>query len=463
MRPLLLAVLVALVACAEPSIPQGIGVAPMTITTVTALPERDDGLVPRVVRLSITTEPTLDSLDAAYLVAGGADATEVAALAKNHLTTTLRARLVPITHWLERSLLVQPGQVLEGGRASLVLLPSKRAPLVLDLTIASDGPEIARPVWSTASTTTFCASSLPVELPDAMPLSRPTANVPVRRVPGVPCFDVLTTTQGQLLPPAFAGLALDPTPLPVETTAPSSAPCPAGSIAVDVLCVRVEDDRIVFYGDADARRVLLGRIAGRPLLERIAPGARLVVRGLASESTFSLDLVARDGGGDHRITRMLTTRRPRRHVVLNEMLVRPPSGASSQRFVELVNDGDTPVELAGLVLVDGTRRWKLPEGTLSPAGFALITPEGFVDGLGGEVAPPRGPLRITVERLTLSSGLTLVDTEGAVLSRFPPTTSTRTVARGRRTPDRPDDAPDAFGWDAAGRATPGRANSIGAP
>lgn len=461
MRTFLLPV-VGLVACTDPSIPENAGVSSTNLVAVDTWPHRDDGLVPRVSRLSIDTAPPLAELDAVYLVAGGADANDVAALAKNKLTSALRARIVPTTHWLEHALLVQPGQVLEPGRATLVVLPSKRAPLVVELTIAPEEPELARRIWTDEAQITFCASAVPSELPATATLARPTAIAAVHRLAGVPCFDVAAPARGQLLPPELAGLALDPLPLPPERATTASAPCPVGSIALDVLCVRVDDDRLIVHGDPDARRLLLGTVGGRAIVERLDPAARLSIRGFLPETNLPLDLVVRDGAAERRITRVLTTRARRRHVVLNEVLVRPPSGAASQRFVELVNDGGETVELAGLELVDGTRRFVLGAGTLEPNAFALITPEGYVDGFAGEAAPPRGPLRITVERLTLSAGLALVDGD-AVVSRFPPTTSTRTIARGRRTPDRPDDAPDAFGWDAAGRATPGRKNAIDQP
>lgn len=460
MRALLLPV-VGLVACTEPTIPENTGIPSIAVASVGTEPHRDDGRVPRVARLIVDTEPALVDVDAVFLVAGGADANDVAALAKNRATSALRARVVPTTHWFEHSLLVQPGQVLEPGRATLVIVPSKRSPVVVELQIAPDGPEIARRIWTSEEQITFCASALPSELPATVALARPTALASVNRLAGVPCFDVAAPAEGQLLPPELAGLALDPLPQPPERSTPASVPCPASAIALDVLCVRVDDDRLVLHGDPDAPRLVLGTIGSRSLVERLAPAARLVIRGFSPETNVSLDLVVRDGAGERRITRVLTTRARRRHVVLNEVLVRPPSGAPSQRFVELVNDADEAVDLAGLALVDGTRRFFL-EGTLAPNGFALITPEGYVDGLAGEAAPPRGPLRITVERLSLSAGLVLLDGD-EVLSRFPPTTSTRTVARGRRTPDRPDDAPDAFGWDGAGRATPGRKNSIGQP
>jgi hypothetical protein len=128
-----------------------------------------------------------------------------------------------------------------------------------------------------------------------------------------------------------------------------------------------------------------------------------------------------------------------------------------------VNDGDAPVELGGLVFTDGDIEWELPEGVLAPRAFALITSEKYIDGLAGDAAPPAGVMRIHVDSLRLTGALTIAEPTGRVLSQFPPTTSTKTLSRGRRTTDTPDDAPNAFGWDLRGNATPGRENAIAQP
>lgn len=478
MRPKLVLLAAAVVACTDPGIPPSPGVAPLSIASTALSPPRQDGRTAPVVRvtLAFSTAAPLDTgmLDRVVLVAGGADEADVAALAKNRVTAALRAREVPVVTWIARAaapgdadvLHVQPSRPLPAGRSTLVVLPQKRPPLTVALDVADDGPEIAKRLWASHDVVTFCASELPRELEPFLELAPDAKRARVRRLPGVPCFDAIAETPpiAALFPPVVAGgrLALDPSPVTSEPRTPRrpEPPCPAGSVAIDVLCVRVEDDRLVVYGGVDTPRLLLGTIAERPIVAPLSTGARFLVRGLAPSSPVRLDLSVRDASGERRVARTLTSRAARRHVVVNEILVRPPSGAASQRFIELVNDGDGEVDLAGLVVSDGDAEWELVDGTLPAGGFALITPDAWVDGLGGEIAPPRGPLRFFVEKLSLTSGVAIVEPDGTVLSRFPPTTSTRTVARGRRSPDRPDDAPDAFGWDAAGRATPGLPNVI---
>lgn len=476
MRPKLVLLATTVVACTDPGIPPSPGVAPLSITSTVPSPARPDGRTASVVRLALAFSARIDAatFGRVVLITGGADEADVAALTKNRVTAALRAREIPVVSWVTPAaaagdadvLHVQPSRPLPAGRATLVLLPQRRSAITLDLDVAADGPEIARRLWASHDVVTFCASALPLELEPFLELAPEGRRARLRRIPGVPCFDAIAegAPSAALFPPVIGEgrLALDPSPVTTEprTTPRPEPPCPAGSLAVDVLCMRVEDDRLVVHGGVDTARLLLGTIAERPIVAPLPVGARLVVRGLAPSSHVRVDLSVRDASGERRVARTLTSRAARRHVVVNEVLVRPPSGAASQRFVELVNDGDGEVDLAGLVLVDGDAEWELIDGTLPPGGFALITPDAFVDGLGGEAAPPRGPLRFFVDKLALSSGVAVVEPDGTVLSRFPPTTSTRTVARGRRSPDRPDDAPDAFGWDAAGRATPGLPNVI---
>jgi hypothetical protein len=184
-----------------------------------------------------------------------------------------------------------------------------------------------------------------------------------------------------------------------------------------------------------------------------------VVRGLAPSSLVDHALTVRCGR-ERAFSFRARTLPAHRHVVINEVLAHPPSGSSAQRFVELVNAGDRPASLVGLRLVDGETELPLPSLLLAPSAFVLITPSGFVDGLGGDAPIARATPRVTVDALKLGSGLTLLDDHDVVLSRFPGSTSTRTASRGRRTPDHPDDAPDAFGFDASGRATPGAKNAL---
>ena len=263
-------------------------------------------------------------------------------------------------------------------------------------------------------------------------------------------------------PPTIGTFALDPSPVSIDPrphVALPSATCRAGDAPFGPLCVRVDDDRLTMLGAASPT-LLLGTVAERPLFSALDAGDRLVVRGLPLRARVSLALTVRDEAGETSLRTAVTMAAPHRHVVVNEVLTHPPSGSPSQRFVELVNDGDRPASLSGLALLDGIRSIALPPKSLAPGAFLLITPASFVDGLGGDTTPAPDTPRITLDTLKLSGETAITDADGRVLSWFPSSTATRAVSRGRRTPDRPDDAPDAFGFDANGSATPGARNEI---
>lgn len=449
-----LALAVLLACCADPAVelPPAVPLAALAAVS----PEGD---VPSVVRFTITsTGPLIEPR--VVVVTGGASADDLAAYARNRLTAALRARELPTSAWSEGDRwLAQPTRALPAGRHTLVVLQERRAPLAHEF-VARATPFVER-VWTTERSVTHC-SSIP---PDgATTVTLAPAGVEARVVRRGGCFDVVgaQAITSLVLPPTLGAIALDPAPIGPPEPPPlrPEPPCPEGAYALGPLCVRVDDDRIVLVGGAETRRLVIGSFGPIAFGATLAIGARHVLRGFPPRTEVPVDLLVRDALGDHRVRQTLATRPPRRHVVINEILARPPSGASTQRFLELVNDGETAVDLAGLVLHDGDDAWELPDTVVPPAGYVLVTPSAYVDGLAGEPAPPKGVDRVLVDSLRLSGELTLAEPDGAVLSRFPPTTSTKQTARARRTPDTPDDAPEAFVF---APPTPGRANVVVTP
>lgn len=459
-----------------PALPQVASPPEVRVGAVAIEPPRDDGRVPAVVRirLSLSTTAPADVARAGrvLLVAGGADALEVEAYAKGRTTAALRAREIPLVAWGEpsgapSSIVVRPSRVLPRGRSTLIVLFDRGSPFAHDLDVSDDQP-IARRIWPPTKTTpdgplTYC-SPPPFAPSESEVVVDPSGSaVELRAHASHGCVDLAVPAGSTVVipPPALGSVLLDPEPIAVglEATA-TEPPCPEDAIDLGGLCARVDDDRVILHGGVKVPRAVLGFVAGRPLVAPLAPLSRVVARGLSPSTTISLELTVREPGRELRITRALRTKPRRRHVVVNEVLARAPSGSAAQRFVELVNDGDRGVDLQGLLLVDGTTEIELPNAWLEPGAFALLTPEGWVDGLAGDAAPPAGTLRLVVDALKLNGEIALLERDGAPISRFPASTSTRTISRGRRAPDRPDDAPDAFGWDADGRATPGLPNAI---
>ncbi len=475
-----------LLSCTDPApspIPPAV-TAGAELGSVSFEPQRDDGLVSPIVRLTIGLSSSIaaDALRGGrvVLIAGGATEEDAAAYAKNRTTSALRAKEIPLLSWGAptsgpTSIVVQPSRKLPAGKSTLLVLLERRAPWSLELAVAEDAGEIARRTFPIATTTrapraTYCASGLP-PLPES--IAHPTGSLRVVRhalpANGAACFDLIGEgVTGMLVPPpALGGLLVDPQPVAIDPAlaVPDDTPCPDGVYTLPGLCVRVEDDRLILLGDVASPRLALGTLfteqgGARSVIAPLEVGARVVVRGLSPWSDVTIDLLARDLGRDRRARRVVRTAPWRAHLVVNELLARPPSGSASQRFLELANDSAAPLSLGGLFVHDGDDEIELPDEIVPAGALVLLTPEKFVDGLAGEVPPPGGVLRLWVDSLRLTGEISVTDVGGRVLSRFPASTSTKMVARGRRTPEHPDDAADAFGWDRDGRATPGRANSI---
>ena len=482
-----LAVVALLCACADPqqSLPIGKGVPVQPdVAALAFTPERADGHVARSVRIAVHLGRPL-SPDAArpgrvVLIAGGASDGEIDRIAHGKATAALRDREVPMVTWggpsgsMIDTIWVQPSRPLPSGRATLIVLFDRRAPFVHDLDVADEGEPAVR-VWPIAFEAaidgepwTYCGSTRPPDgLPSAIVLAPSTATAHVRRRDDSPCVDVVADgalDAGSFLPPPSLGeWALDPAPIDV-TTGPTptldDAPCGAGDLSLGPICAQVDDDRVILVGNAASSTLVLGNFGDRRVVAPLQPFGRAVIRGLTPNTPLDVSIVVRDHAAEQRREAHGRTRAPHRHLVVNETLAHPPSTSPQQRFVELINAGDRPASLAGVHLVDGGRSIALPPKMLSPGELVLITPSGFSDGFGGDVPPTNGITRITVDALRLTSDVSLVDIEGATLSRFPGTTSTRTASHGRRSPDSPDDAPDAFGFDATGKATPGWANEV---
>lgn len=481
---LVLLVLVEL-ACTDPTVPSSTpGIAPPSAQiSLAAVPALDDrGRVSRSTRLVVSREAPF-AADATrvghvLIVEGGANGAEIAIVGKHKETAELRDREAPLVAWGEPEnaptvIFVQPSRPLAPGRATLILLVDRKPPITFELAVR-DEPDPAPRVWPLGDASagpdekwTWCRKEgWPDDLPTTIDLAPARIVARIERRSDAPCIDVTPQTTPKessiVAPPTIGSIAVDPAPITLASdsiTPPADASCRDSEIALGATCARIDDDRLVFVG-ASSPALLLGRIGDVPVFSAIAPSARFVVRGLAPSTSIDLSLAVRIGAIETPFALRATTTRSHRHVVINESLTHPISGAATQRFVELVNDGDRTVNLGGLRLRCGDASFDLPAHRVAPGAFALVVADGFVDALGGDAAPAPGVDRIVVDALPASGAITLTDETGSLLSSFPGSTSTRTASRGRRVPDSPDDAPDAFGFDANGKATPGATNEI---
>jgi hypothetical protein len=448
-------------------------------------PPPENGGIARVFRatLTLTTPLSADGLRAGrtFVVIGGVDAADLAALAKGRTSGAMAKRLVPHLVWgapidAPVEIGMQPLAPLDPGPFALVVLRDKGAPIVEQAIVGLDDTPIATRVYPPTGSRVapgtpwiYCLGPATPWDPQA-PLGAGTLapddrTLRARRLEDEPCVTI-EPERGAIgphaPPPSLEGFGLlDPGGVEVALDAPDDdeEECAAGEIALGPACLRLDDDRAILAAGTSASFVH-GTIGDVHVATSLPPRARVLVRGLRPFESIDVALTVH-AQRTRAIEERATTLAAHAHLVVNEALAHPPSGAATQRFVELVNDGAAPLQLAGLVLADGDAEFELPDGIVPPGGFVLILPEGFVDGLGGDEAPSQGALRLYVDALKLTGEIAVLDEGGTVRSRLPASTSTKTASRGRRTPDRPDDAADAFGWDANGRATPGRANQIG--
>jgi hypothetical protein len=420
------------------------------------------------------------------VVRGGVDAPTLAELARAKPTGALAERIVPAIAWgtppeAPTRVSVQPLAPLDAGPVALLILRDRKSPLEVDAEVdardALEAPIAARlypPAGFVAASSAawiYCLGG--ASPPAAQRSSQPASLAPeggpddaparLAALPALPCVALIAEGRaGTLAPPPYVEgfAALDPAPvvLALDAAPDEPAPCASDELSLGLACARIDDDRVVLAAGSSPAWIA-GSIGEIRVIAPLAARARVVVRGLAADAPLPLAL---DVGGAARahLEHDARTRPAHRHLVVNEALAHPASGASSQRFVELVNDGSATIDLAGLTVRDGDVEIALPTATLPPGAFLLILPDAYVDGLAGEEPPAASALRLYVDALKLGGEIAVVDADGTVRSRLPASSSTRTASRGRRTPERPDDAGDAFGWDVDGRATPGRANRL---
>ncbi|GAC1351742.1 MAG: hypothetical protein NVSMB1_07720 [Polyangiales bacterium] len=455
------------------------------IVTVTLFPKRDDGRASRSLRIGIdralSTTRDAGALPRILLIAGGADPIEVEAMAKGRASEATRSREIPFFSWIDSTttastIYAQPNAPLSPGKATLVLLFPHQPPFSQNLDVA-DEPSPALRVWPSTESSptapwTFCLDAdaatrthFESDL-DPVVLSPSFVVADLLARTDTPCIDVKPRSPLpvglHVAPPILGSIGIDPAPVTIAPSPPPRAnePCAQGDVTIGSICARIDDDRLVLLGNGHSEGLLLGSIDTRPLVAPLDPFARFVVRDLSASSPVQLACAIRDARGETTARTVVQTAAAHRHFVINEVLSRPPSAASTQRFVELVNDGNHGASLYELQLIDSATTHILPNIYVAPGNFALVVPDGFVEGLSGDDAPPPKTPIIRAGVLKLNALVTLLERDGRVLSRFPIVTSTRKGSRGRRTPERPDDARDAFGWDAKGRATPGRVNEI---
>ncbi|MCC6217414.1 MAG: lamin tail domain-containing protein [Polyangiaceae bacterium] len=403
------------------------------------------------------------------------------------LPSTLVAREVPARVWLapDGALQLAPLRVLEPGRRYSVgargvgtlggfpIDPDAPAPLELlwppsagDLEVRVGGAR-----W------VYCGAAGPVA---AAPVLLEPGAIAAEVVgglagPSAPADDCLTIVldaaalEGTelLAPVEVLGMGLEPLLVAgVEAPPASVGACGEGDSAAARGCVRAEDDRVVLFSGEPALWVV--ESPGGVVRLALGAGERAVARGWSPASRAEVRFAALDIAGDWRETTLgLEFGAPRARVVVNEVLANALGAEPSQEWVELVNDGAAPVDLAGWSLEDVGGVALLPAHVLAPGAFALVVPEGYDAAAPFDIAPAPGTPLLVVPKLGKSGlsnagePLLLRDAAGAVVSRFPAREAdTAGTSQARGAPWLLDDDPAAFGPHAAPGASPGAPNVL---
>jgi hypothetical protein len=228
----------------------------------------------------------------------------------------------------------------------------------------------------------------------------------------------------------------------------------------------VEDDRVRIQARSEPSLWLLR--TPEEGLSVLAPERSLVVRGLEPEraARFTATVFDIEGAREDVDVEVLAAKAAT-HLVIHEVLANPIGPERTSEWVELVNDGNTRVQIGGFELRDATASTVLPEAQLVPGEIALVVADGFAPDPELDLVAPFGVQRLVVRALGsggLANGgepLRLVDREGNVLSRFPAIAAPRpgqSVAR--VAPGAPDGEPGSFVAHAEPGASPGGPNVV---
>jgi hypothetical protein len=261
-------------------------------------------------------------------------------------------------------------------------------------------------------------------------------------------------------------VAFEPLLLVVTPAISETRPCDAPDLALGPICGAVLDDRVELRSPGAPAFVAFE--GPEALVGVVGPEKSLVLRGFEPSSVTRLRGFAFDTRGERTaIDRDIHTGPARSHVVLNEVLANPAGPEAPSEWIEIVNDGSSPVNLEGFVLDDAIESVMLPAHELAPGAFALLVADGYAPDGEIDLVPPPDVMLVVLPSLGRSglanTGelLRLRDPDGNVVSRFPARPAPgpgRSVAR--RAPDAPDAEPASFASHAEPGASPGRANVV---
>jgi hypothetical protein len=452
-------------------------------------PPAPSDAVTRIVRIDVALGGASGSPHV-FLFEGALSPSQLRDLARPTLTQTLAARTVPALIWTspDAEIAIMPLTALSP--AKMYTVGVSEPALALPFTVAgTDAAPVLERVWPDSSPAVLSAGAVwcaPLELPevdrDVTLAPAGSAGRLVRgtgtSVPAPSClswFERADASAPQAIPAVtptwieFDGgetALLEPVQLwpGAPTSPPDPLACEPSEVRFGPGCVTAEDDRIVLR---PPEQPILWTIAAHEswtTVRKSRAGRSSVVRPFPVDGRYrwaALDESGRNLEGD--VT--LTPSPAMTHLVITEVLANPAGIEKDQEWVELYNDGGTPIEVDGYALEAGGRSTLLPAGVIAPGAFALVVTEGFVDDDGVDPPPAPGTMLLRVSAIGrdgLSNDgerLVLRDGAGQTLSAFPAMKAKSGVSNARVTPDALDGYPDSFAPSSNGSATPGAPNA----
>jgi len=263
-------------------------------------------------------------------------------------------------------------------------------------------------------------------------------------------------------------------PFIAEVTTAATAPsqtvfvppeCGMDERRVGPTCVLADDERVVIRVEASGPARFFVDAAGRRT-SAVAPRgtARLVLEGLAPDQRLTLTLALLDLAGRQVRTRLeVETTPPLAPIGITEARIDPRGPEPAQEYVELLNSGAMPIDLAGYTLADREDRVGdvVERSAIVPmGGRALLVANGFDPGHPADPSVPPGVPLVRMGPSLGSGGLSnagepliLRDEEGRRISAAPAAVTGPGLCLSRIGDDLRRGDPDAF---TVGECSPGR-------
>ena len=393
------------------------------------------------------------------------------ALRRGELSSTLLERAVPLRFWwVGDECVFQPLAWLEPGELySLALAGHGRVKTLRALEPGERAMRFFPSAGAPPSASAVLCGGRFGELPQSLTLVP--GDIEAQVLPGIfgaSRADCVTLAAQRafpepvLAPPSLGGVLLQPLAFASDPETRADAASCAGQLVAEA-CLDVQDDRVFITPLHGSSLWLLDSPTSASLAAPPFERSTLL-SGLptATQLTLSGRVIA-GSGRPTALDLTLRTTEPRRHLVLSEVLANALGPEPESEWVELVNDSERPVELAGVWLEDSGGRVPLPDERLAPREAVLLVAAPF-RASSLDVPVPAAVRRVTLpslgQRGLANSGepLQLVGPEG-VLSRFPMLPAPHAgISLARRSVEAADDDPGAFAEHAAPGASPGAPN-----